>query len=45
MSQFVFLSREAFTPSPQELESRMARCLAWFKELEQTVTSPTTGIR
>jgi hypothetical protein len=35
MSQFVFLYREASTPSPQELESRMAKCLVWFKELEQ----------
>jgi hypothetical protein len=35
MSQFVFLYREASTPSPQELESRMAKCLVWFKELER----------
>jgi hypothetical protein len=35
MSQFVFLYREASTPSPQEMESRMAKCLAWFKDLEQ----------
>ena len=35
MSQFVFLYREAETPSPQELESRMAKCLVWFKNLEK----------
>jgi hypothetical protein len=34
MSQFVFLYREATTPTPKELESRMAKCLAWFKDLE-----------
>ena len=34
MSQFVFLYREATSPTPQELESRMAKCLVWFKELE-----------
>jgi hypothetical protein len=34
MSQFVFLYREASTPSPKELEARMARCLVWFKDLE-----------
>jgi len=34
MSQFVFLYREASTPTPKELESRMAKCLAWFKDLE-----------
>lgn len=35
MSQFVFLYREARTPTPQELESRMAACLVWFKDLER----------
>jgi len=35
MSQFVFLYRESSTPTPQELESRMARCLVWFKDLEK----------
>jgi len=35
MSQFVFLYREARTPTPKELESRMASTLAWFRELEQ----------
>jgi hypothetical protein len=35
MSQFVFLYREAGTPSPKELEARMAKCLVWFKDLEQ----------
>ncbi|MEO7033162.1 MAG: YciI family protein [Polyangiaceae bacterium] len=34
MSQFVFLYREATSPTPRELESRMAKCLVWFKELE-----------
>jgi hypothetical protein len=34
MSQFVFLYREASTPTPKELEARMAKCLAWFKDLE-----------
>ena len=34
MNQFVFLYREASTPTPKELESRMAKCLAWFKDLE-----------
>ncbi len=33
MSQFVFLYREAKTPTPEELEERMARCLAWFEAL------------
>jgi hypothetical protein len=35
MSQFVFLYREARTPSPKELESRMAKCLVWFRDLER----------
>jgi hypothetical protein len=35
MSQFVFLYREASTPSPQELEGRMEKCLVWFRELER----------
>ena len=35
MSQFVFLYREARTPSPQELASRMETTLAWFKMLER----------
>ena len=35
MSQFVFLYREAGTPTPQELELRMAKCLVWFKDLER----------
>ena len=35
MSQFVFLYREAATPSPQELEARLERVLAWFRDLEQ----------
>ena len=35
MSQFVFLYREARTPTPQELAGRMASTLAWFRELEQ----------
>ena len=34
MSQFVFLYREARTPTPKELEGRMSKTLAWFKELE-----------
>ena len=34
MSQFVFLYREATTPTPKELESRMAKVLGWFKDLE-----------
>ena len=34
MSQFVFLYREAATPTPKELEGRMAKCLKWFKDLE-----------
>jgi hypothetical protein len=36
MSKFVFLYREATTPTPKELESRMAKCLAWFKDLENS---------
>lgn len=35
MSQFVFLYREASNPTPRELEARMAKCLVWFKDLEQ----------
>jgi hypothetical protein len=35
MSQFVFLYREASNPSPQELATRMEKCLVWFKDLEQ----------
>ena len=35
MSEFVFLYREARTPSPEELEVRMKTTLAWFKDLEQ----------
>jgi hypothetical protein len=35
MSRFVFLYREASTPTPKELEQRMAKCLVWFKSLEQ----------
>ncbi len=34
MSQFVFLYREAKTPTPKELEGRMATTLQWFKDLE-----------
>jgi hypothetical protein len=34
MSQFVFLYREAKTPTPQELEARMGKVLAWFRGLE-----------
>jgi len=36
MSEFVYLYREASTPSPQELQVRMQKCLAWFKDLENT---------
>ena len=35
MSRFVFLYREASTPTPKELEQRMVKCLVWFRELEQ----------
>ena len=35
MSQFVFLYREATTPTPEELAARMAKCLVWFNELEK----------
>jgi hypothetical protein len=35
MSQFVFLYREAKTPTPKELEARMAKVLAWFQDLEK----------
>ena len=35
MSEFVFLYREARTPSAEELQVRMETTLAWFNELEQ----------
>ncbi len=34
MSQFVFLYREARTPTPKELEARMGKVLEWFRDLE-----------
>ena len=33
--KFVYLYREARTPTPQELEARLATTLAWFRDLEQ----------
>jgi hypothetical protein len=35
MSEFVYLYREAATPSPQAMQVRMQKWLAWFKDLEQ----------
>jgi hypothetical protein len=35
MSEFVYLYRESSAPSPQELQVRMQKWLAWFKDLEQ----------
>jgi hypothetical protein len=36
MSEFVYLYREATMPaSPQAMEDRMVKWLAWFKDLEQ----------
>ena len=35
MSQFIYLYREATTPSPQEMQVRMQKWLAWFKDLEE----------
>jgi hypothetical protein len=36
MSEFVYLYREASMPaSPQAMQQRMVKWLAWFKELEQ----------
>jgi hypothetical protein len=35
MSEFVYLYREAYTPTPQEMEARMPKWFAWFKDLEQ----------
>ena len=32
--KFVFMYREARTPTPPELEARMAKALAWFRDLE-----------
>jgi hypothetical protein len=43
MSQFVFVYREAGTPTPKELEARMAKCLVWFKDLEQNGHLPYYG--
>jgi hypothetical protein len=35
MSEFIFLYREASTPSPDEMQARMQKWLVWFKDLEQ----------
>jgi hypothetical protein len=36
MSEFVYLYREASMPaSPQAMQDRMVKWLAWFKDLEQ----------
>jgi len=35
VSQFVFLYREDKTPSPKEMQDRMAKCLAWFNDLRE----------
>jgi len=36
MSQFIFFYREAKTPSPEELQVRMEKCLVWFRDLERS---------
>jgi hypothetical protein len=33
VSQFVFLYREDRTPSAEEFQARMAKCLVWFNDL------------
>jgi len=35
MSEFIYLYREAHMASPQEMEARMPKWFAWFKDLEQ----------
>jgi hypothetical protein len=35
MSQYVFIYRESGTPTPKELEARMAKCLVWFEDLQK----------
>jgi hypothetical protein len=43
MSRFVFLYREASTPTPKELEGRMAKCLERFRDLEAAGHLATYG--
>ena len=35
MSEFIYLYREATTPTPQDMQVRMQKWLVWFKDLEQ----------